>query len=272
MKSWVIGLLALPFSVFAGERVIAIGGDVTEIIYALGAGQTLVARDSTSQQPPQATALPNVGYMRQLNAEGILALKPSLVIASELAQPSLALQQVEQAGVKVVMVTGKPELGAIDEKIAVIAATLGREKEGKALQVKLDRQIAAVPTHRLPVRVLFIMAHTGIAAMGAGNGTAAEGAIRSAGLDNALAGVTRYQPLTQEGLVAAAPQLLVIGKASLQRMGGEANLWALPGLAFTPAGKQRQLLVIDDNALLSFGLDMPTAIGQLRQAAEAVAP
>jgi iron complex transport system substrate-binding protein len=108
--------------------------------------------------------------------------------------------------------------------------------------------------------------------MGAGNGTAAEGAIRSAGLDNALTGVTRYQPLTQEGLVAAAPQLLVIGKASLQRMGGEANLWALPGLAFTPAGKQRQLLVIDDNALLSFGLDMPTAIGQLRQAAEAVAP
>lgn len=272
MKSWVIGLLALPFSVFAGERVISIGGDVTEIIYALGAGQTLVARDSTSQQPPQATALPNVGYMRQLSAEGILAMKPSLVIASELAQPSLALQQIEQAGVNVVTVTGKPELSAIDEKIAVIAATLGREKEGKALQARLDRQIAAVPTHLLPVRVLFIMAHTGITAMGAGSGTAAEGAIRSAGLENALAGVTRYQPLTQEGLVAAAPQLLVIGKASLQRMGGEANIWALPGLAYTPAGKQRQLLVIDDNALLSFGLDMPTAMRQLRQAAQAVAP
>ncbi|MFS7241715.1 hypothetical protein AB6849_15485 [Serratia proteamaculans] len=87
-----------------------------------------------------------------------------------------------------------------------------------------------------------------------------------------MAGVARYQSLTQEGLVAAAPQLLVIGKASLQRLGGETNLWALPGLAFTPAGQQRRLLVIDDNALLSFGLAMPTAIGQLRQAAQAVMP
>lgn len=131
MKSWVIGLLALPFSVFAGERVIAIGGDVTEIIYALGAGQTLVARDSTSQQPPQATALPNVGYMRQLNAEGILAMKPSLVIASDLAQPSLALRQVEQAGVKVVTVTGKPELGAIDERLPSLPPPWG-EKRGES--------------------------------------------------------------------------------------------------------------------------------------------
>lgn len=272
MKSWIIVLLALPFSVFSSERVIAIGGDITEIIYALGAQQMLVARDSTSQQPPQASKLPNVGYMRQLNAEGILAMEPTLVIASELAQPSLALQQVEQAGVKVVTVTGKPELGVINQKIAVIATTLGRVAEGKILQAELARQIAAVPTRPLPVRVLFIMAHTGITAMGAGNGTAADGAIRSAGLENAMAGVARYQSLTQEGLVAAAPQLLVIGKASLQRLGGETNLWTLPGLAFTPAGQQRQLLVIDDNALLSFGLAMPAAIGQLRQAAQAVMP
>jgi len=99
MKLWIIGLLALPFSLCATERVISIGGDVTEIVYALGAQQALVARDSTSLQPPQATALPNVGYMRQLNAEGMLAMKPTLVIASMLSQPSLALQQVEQAGV-----------------------------------------------------------------------------------------------------------------------------------------------------------------------------
>lgn len=266
MKLWIIGLLALPFSLCATERVISIGGDVTEIVYALGAQQTLVARDSTSLQPPQATALPNVGYMRQLNAEGMLAMKPTLVIASMLSQPSLALQQVEQAGVKVVTVTGKPELNAIDEKITAIAAILGREKEGKALQAELDRQLAAVPTNPLPVRVLFIMAHTGITAMGAGSDTAADGAIRSAGLQNAMGGVARYQSLTQEGLVAAAPQLLVIGKGSLRRMGGEANIWALPGLAFTPAGQQRRLLVIDDNALLSFGLGLPAAVCMVRSA------
>ena len=108
MKLWLIALLALPFSLLAEERVVSIGGDVTEIIYALDAQQNLVARDTTSLQPAVATKLPNVGYMRQLNAEGILAMKPTLVIASELSKPSLALQQVEQAGVKVITVTGKP--------------------------------------------------------------------------------------------------------------------------------------------------------------------
>ena len=272
MRAWILGLLALPFSVFANERVISIGGDVTEIIYALGAQQALVARDSTSQQPLQATELPNIGYMRQLNTEGILALKPTLVIASELAQPSLVLQQLEQVGITVVTVTGKPALSVINEKIAVIATALGREKEGQVLQSKLARQLDAVPTHPLPIRVLFIMAHTGISAMGAGKGTAADGAIRSTGLQNAMANVTRYQLLTQEGLIAAAPQLLVIGKGSLRRLGGEVNLWKLPGLAFTPAGKQRHLLVIDDSALLNFGLAMPAAMSQLRQAAQTTVP
>ncbi|WP_205685816.1 ABC transporter substrate-binding protein, partial [Erwinia amylovora] len=84
------------------ERLITIGGDVTQIIYALVAHQNLVARASTSLHPAVVQELPDVGYMRQLNAEGMLALKPTLVIASELAKPALALQQLEHNGVKVV--------------------------------------------------------------------------------------------------------------------------------------------------------------------------
>jgi ABC-type hemin transport system substrate-binding protein len=59
-----------------------LGGDVTEIVYALGAASSLVARDSTSQWPQAANALPDVGYLRQLNAEGILSMRPTLVLAS----------------------------------------------------------------------------------------------------------------------------------------------------------------------------------------------
>ena len=73
--------------------------------------------------------------------------------------------------------------------------------------------------------------------MGAGSGTSADGAIRGAGLQNALGNIPHYQPLTQEGIVASAPQLIVIGADGLQAMGGEENLWKLPGLALTPAGK-----------------------------------
>ncbi|WP_165604901.1 ABC transporter substrate-binding protein, partial [Glaesserella parasuis] len=86
------------------ERVISIGGDVTEIIYALNAEQNLIGRDSTSLNPPQVKTLPDIGYMRQLNTEGILALKPTKVIASEVSQPSIVLEQLKSAGIQVELV------------------------------------------------------------------------------------------------------------------------------------------------------------------------
>lgn len=260
-------LLALPS--LAADRVITIGGDVTQIVYALGAQQALVARDSTSQHPALAKRLPDIGYMRQLNAEGILALKPTLVLSSELAKPSLALQQVAQAGVKVVSITGENSLEAIPKKIAAIGKALHRDEEAQALAQQVNRTLAALPKRPLPVKVLFIMTHSGMKSLAAGSDTAADGAIRSAGLINAMAAVPHYQPLSQEGIIAAAPDLVVIGNDGLKTLGDEDKVWQLPGLALTPAGQHKNLLVIDEMALLGFGLDTPGAIVKLRKAAEA---
>ncbi|MBW1251228.1 heme/hemin ABC transporter substrate-binding protein [Pantoea allii] len=262
--------LSLSLPGLAVERVISIGGDVTQIIYALGGQQDLVARDSTSQHPAQVNKLPNIGYMRQLNAEGILAFKPTLVLVSELAKPSLVLQQLKEAGVNVVEVTGQNNIDAIAEKIATIGHALKRENQAKALNEKLNKQIAALPTQPLPVKVLFIMAHQGMNTLAAGTQTGADGAIRSAGLINAMAAVPHYQTLSQEGIVAAAPDLVVVGEDGLRTLGGEDKLWSLPGLALTPAGRHHAFFVVDEMALLDFGLDTPSAIRQLRRAAEAV--
>lgn len=263
-------ILSLTFSVNASERIISIGGDVTQIIYALDAQQQLVARDSTSLHPAVAQKLPDVGYMRQLNAEGILSLKPTLVIASELARPALALTQVEQNGIKVVTVTGKPEIGAIRDKIDTIATALHRQDAGQALQEKVARQLDSVATRPLQINVLFILAHQGMATMGAGSGTSADAAIKAAGLQNAMAGIQRYQPLSQEGVISSAAQLIVATTDGIRTLGGADNLWKLPGIALTPAGKARQLLIVDDMALTGFALDTPAAIRKLRQAAEAL--
>jgi iron complex transport system substrate-binding protein len=119
MKRWLILFAALPlFAHAAAERIISLGGDVTEIVYALEAQQQLVAKDSTSTWPAAARSLPDVGYIRQLNAEGILSLRPTLVLASAQAQPSLVLQKVEDSRVKVVNIPGGNDLSAIDKKIA----------------------------------------------------------------------------------------------------------------------------------------------------------
>lgn len=271
MKNWLYALLlTLPLGASANERIVSIGGDVTEIIYALGAEQQLVARDSTSLHPAATQALPDVGYMRQLNAEGILSLKPSLVIASELSQPSLVLKQVADSGVKVVMVPAQPTLESIPQKINTIAQALHKESEGKVLTDRYQQQVSAVAQQPLPVKALFVLSHGGMTAMAAGKNTPADTVIRAAGLQNAMPVVVRYQPLSQEGVIASAPDLLLISAQGLHSLGSEEKIWQLPGVALTPAGKHRRVVVVDDMAMLGFTLETPALLTTLRHAAEQV--
>ncbi len=269
MKKLLILLAALPLMAqAAAERVIPLGGDVTEIAWALGAGDTLVARDSTSTWPAQVQALPNVGYVRQLNAEGILSLRPTLVLASDQAQPSQVLTRLGENHVKVVNVPGGYELAAIDKKVDVIASALGKKEQGDALRKKLDDEMAALPKQPLNKRVLFILSHGGMGSMVAGQETAADGAIRAAGLTNAMQGFSHYRALSQEGVIASKPDLVVISADGVKSMGGEENLWKLPGLAETPAGHNKQVLIIDDISLLGFSVRTPQALQDLRARAE----
>ena len=161
MKTWFALLTALPLVAFAAaqEKIVTLGGDVTEIVYALGADSSLVARDSTSQWPQAANALPDVGYLRQLNAEGILSMRPTLVLASDQAQPSLALKQVERSHVRVITVPGRNDLSVIDEKIRIIAEATHREAQGESLRRSLRQAVAALPAEPLNKRVLFILNH-----------------------------------------------------------------------------------------------------------------
>jgi len=190
------------------------------------------------------------------------------VLASAQAQPSLALKQVGQSKVNVVTVPGSNALSVIDEKVRVVAQATHRIAEGEALRQRLQQELAALPASPINKRVLFILNHGGMTAMAAGQDTGADAAIRAAGLRNAMQGFSRYQPLSQEGVIASQPDLVVISQDGVNAMGGEANLWKLPGLAQTPAGRNKQVLQIDDMALLGFSVRTPQAIGQLRSKAE----
>lgn len=260
-------LLSAP-ALQAAEKLISIGGDVTEIVYALGAGNEMVARDSTSLHPQAVLTLPDVGYMRQLNTEGILSMHPSLVLSSELAEPSLVLQQLEQNGVKVVRVPGTPSADTVPKKIEVIAAALNRQAEGDKLIATYRAQIAAIHHDALPVKMLFVMSHGGMSSMAAGQNTAADAMITSVGAQNAMQGFSRYRPLSQEGVIASAPDIILLTSDGVKSLGGMDQVWKLPGVAMTPAGKNKRVLVLDDMSLLGFGLQTPAVMAQLRQAAE----
>ncbi|WP_145534360.1 heme/hemin ABC transporter substrate-binding protein [Yersinia thracica] len=272
-------LLSLPFILslsacflslksFAAERIVTIGGDVTEIAYALGAGGEIVARDSTSLQPQAVQKLPDVGYMRMLNAEGILAMKPTMLLVSELAQPSLALKQVAESGVNVVTIPGQITPESVAAKISAVATALHQPEQGQKLIKDYQQRLAAVNNTPLPVKVLFVMSHGGLTPMAAGQNTAADAMIRAAGGNNAMQGFSRYRPLSQEGVIASAPDLLLVTSDGVRALGGNENIWKLPGIALTPAGKNKRLLVVDDMALLGFGLETPQVLAKLREEME----
>ena len=114
------------------SRVVSIGGAVTEILYALGQGNRIVAVDTTSLYPPEALKTkPNVGYFRQLSPEGVIGLTPSLIIAADGAGPKEAVSVLEAASVPFVRIPDHFDDNGILEKIRIIAKATGAERQGK---------------------------------------------------------------------------------------------------------------------------------------------
>jgi iron complex transport system substrate-binding protein len=250
------------------DGIVSIGGAVTEIVYALGQQDRLLAIDSTSLYPAAAGALPNVGYMRQLSAEPILALGPDLVLAAEDAGPPAAFDQLRDAGVPVVTVPDDYAPGGVLAKIDTVAAALGVEAAGEALRRKVAAELQAVEQAYAQVtqrpRVLFLLtvskSRTPVAA---GRDTSAAGIIALAGGVNAIDAVESYKPLSPEAAVAAAPDVLLIGERSLDLLGGMEGLLSVPEIALTPAGKEGRVVVMDTLLLLGFGPRTGQAVATL---------
>ncbi|BGI52540.1 MAG: hemin ABC transporter substrate-binding protein [Candidatus Hamiltonella defensa (Ceratovacuna japonica)] len=264
MKYWfLVGLLLSPILAISAERIVTIGGDVSEIVYALGMGSQVVARDSTSLQPKEIQTLPDIGYMRQLNAEGILAMKPTLVLVTEQAQPTLVLKQISDNGVKVVKVPAELTLKSVTKKIQTIAQAVHQIEKGELLSQTYQKKIESIKNTPVPVKILFIMNYGGGSPMVAGQDTSADAVIRAVGSQNAMQGFKHYRRLSAEGVIASRPDLLLVTTESVQSLGGLDQVWQLPGMDKTPAGKNRRVLVFDAMALLGFGLQTPNVMSQL---------
>lgn len=277
MRYWLVCLaLAAWFSMTAiadeAPRTVVIGGDIAEIAAALDAADSLVGRDDTSQYPQELLDLPSVGYLRQLAAEGVLSLRPERLLVAAQAGPREVLAQLEASGVDVIRIDHGSGLEAIPAKVMAVAVALDREDRGRALIEDLEADLAELQSlPSLPdTRVIFLLSHSGMTPMAAGHGTAAQAAMDAVGVINAFERVTGYKSIGAEALIAEAPQIVIATRSGLQGLGGEAGLWRLPGLAMTPAGKERRLVVCDDQALLGFGPRTPATLMELHQALRAV--
>ncbi len=266
--------LALPLALraqnAAPRRIVSAGGALTEIVWALGAERELVGVDTTSLFPAAARALPSVGYARTLSAEGVLSLKPTLVLATREAGPPAVIEQLRAARVQLETVDIAHRLDGVTAAVRQVAALIGRGAEGDKLATALAADGAAAERHvqqrrngRAAPRVLFILSHSMAQVRIAGRDTAADAVITLAGGHNAFGDVVGYKPLTPEAAIAAAPDVILTTDQGLEAAGGIDGLLKAPGLAATPAGRARRVVSLDALLLLGFGPRLPQAVTQL---------
>ena len=252
------------------SRIVTLGGTITEIVFALGAGERVVGVDASSSFPEAANQLPKVAYHRRLSAEGVLSLRPTLIIATTEAGPPEAIQQLESAGVTVLVLPHEPTVKNAIATIERIAAALNVPARGTALIQALKKDLSqvqsSIPQTAAQAKILFLYARGQGTLMVAGQDTAADTMIGLAGGINAVRGYSGYKPLTSEAAVAAAPDLILLMDSGLVSIGGAQGLWQLPGLALTPAGQQGRVLSMDGLFLLGFGPRLGQAALALNEA------
>lgn len=251
------------------QRVLALGGAVTEIVYALGQGDRLVARDSTSLYPPETATLLDVGYVRALSPEGVLSVDPDLILAIEGSGPPESMEVLRAAAIPLVTVPEGYDADAVLRKITVIAEALGVPAEGARLAAQVEASLAkAVADSRtaLPPRVLFILSLQGGRIMAAGSGTAAEGIIGLAGGVNALEGFEGYQQISDEAILAADPDVILLMERSGEHAVDDSAILAHPVLGQTRASETGAIVRQPGSLLLSFGPRTPQAVEALSHA------
>ncbi|PAM98792.1 ABC transporter substrate-binding protein [Streptomyces sp. Alain-F2R5] len=241
------------------ERIVPLSGSLSEIVFTLGLGDRVVARDVTATFE-QAAELPVVTRGHDVSAESVLSLKPDLVIAETTTGPEEAVDQIRAAGVPVLFVEAAGGLDDVGPRIQAVADALGVPAAGKELTRRSEQRIEAVredvPHGERPrVAFLYLRGSASVYLIG-GEDSGAGSLIEAAGAVDAGAasGLEKdFTAITSEALVKAAPDAILVMSKGLESVGGVDGLVKIPGVAQTPAGLDRRVVSVEDGVLLNYG-------------------
>ncbi|MEP3114643.1 ABC transporter substrate-binding protein [Nisaea sp.] len=252
------------------QRIVSAGGDITEIINALGAGDRVVGVDSTSNFPSEMAEKAQIGYIRNLAAEGILSLQPDVLIAAHDAGPPPAVAQLRAAGLQVELAPQGDSVPGVQEKIRFVGNILGMPEKAEALAQKLEQQMKAsleiASASKENPRVIFVLNTADGAPLVGGRGTSADSVIALAGGVNAADSFDGYKPMSQEAIITAAPDVLLMMSQTVDRLGSVDVILSRPEFQLTPAGENRRYVAMEGILLFSFGPRLPQAVRDLATA------
>ena len=261
-----------PVEKLTDVRIVALANGAAELIAAMGYLDNLVGRDIASSTP-ELEDVPVVTSGHQVIPETIIALQPTLVIVDDATGPSSAITKLQSAGISIVKISQSWNLADLLIKVEQIGAALGAPQSAALLKSVLletvnANLVAASPAEkRLKVAFLYLRGTSSIYLVG-GQGSGADYLINATGaIDIGAQQLDKpFTPLTAETMAQLNPDLILVMIAGLESVGGVSGLVELPGIAQTGAGKNRQVVAVDDSLLLSFGPRTPSLISELAAA------
>ncbi|MDB5555718.1 MAG: hemin transporter substrate-binding protein [Rhizobium sp.] len=237
------------------SRLLTVGGSVTEIVFALGYGDKVIARDITSFYPDEVNKLPSVGYMRSLSPEGVLSVNPSAILLIQGSGPKETMDVLTKASVPLVFIPEGFDRDGLVAKIKAVGKALGADAKADELATKVAADVDTAVTDVGKIakakrkRVLFVMTVQNGKIMAAGEHTAAHGIIALAGGINAISDFHGYKPLNDEAVINAKPDVILLMDTGAQTV-SEAEILSNPAVALTPAGQAKKVIRLGGSALL----------------------
>lgn len=244
----------------SSKRIVSLNGSTTEILFALGVGDRVVGCDASSTYPKGVREkLPSVGYQYGLNAEGILSLKPTLVIGREDVRPPQVVEQLRMSGVTVLLLKEPRSFKEAKDRLLTIGTAVGRSKKAEELTKSLDGDIKKLEEKlnkrkgKPKLKALFMYLRGTQTTLVLGKDTVASAMFDIVAVENAAEEIKGNKPMTAESVIAAQPDVYVLFTTGLESVGGVDGLLKIPGLAHTPAGKNRRVVAMSGQYFSGFG-------------------
>lgn len=234
-------------------KIVSLNGAVTEIVSALGHEKEIVGVDVTSTYPEslKATAK-DLGHVRSISIEAIMALKPTLILATDKDMSPELLEKLKNSGVKTEVFAQEFTADGSKKLITDVAKALNNDG-AKALQDKIDADLKNVKPIAAAPKVLFIYARGANMMMVAGTSTPVERMIALAGGKNAVTDFEDFKPLTPEALIKGNPDVILLFDSGIGSLGGPQGVLKIPGVDKTNAGKNKKIIAMDGALLSGFG-------------------
>ncbi len=232
-------------------RIVSLNGALSEIIYALGYESNLVATDVTSNYPESIHKLPKVGHNRSIQAEGILAQNPDVVVGIQKELNPKVIKQIKASGIRVVLFNQEHSIEGTKKLIQGVKDSLNFDIENDSLNILIDQSINKLEAFEQSPKVLFIYARGAGTILVAGKNTQMDQMISIAGGKNAVDNFESFKPLTAEAIVTANPDVILMFTTGAQSLNGVFD--NVPGILQTNAGKNKRIITMDGQYLSGFG-------------------